>query len=71
MEYQLDCVENYTVKDAIGGIQVYDGFGDFVCELSNDTIDNYMYEEEIDEDTLYDAIKKELEIENFLQYSLI
>lgn len=67
MEYQLDCVERYKVKDAITGIQVYDEFDKFVCELSGNSLTHYLDDNDnLNEDELLQDIEDELDTEDFL-----
>ena len=57
----------YVVKEHMSGLDVYDEYGDFVCELSGASFSDYEDEyEEIDDDVLENDIKHELDVRDFL-----
>ena len=63
--------EGYEVVETTCGLDVYDGEGNFLCELGGKTLANFTYtdennEEFIDDVALEDAIDEELDIEDFL-----
>ena len=59
----------YEAKERLGGIDIYDEHGDYVCGLEGLTLDNFRDEnDEIDDDQLDDEIKTTLEVQDFLDY---
>lgn len=56
----------YVVKERIGGLDVYDDHGDFVCEISRATLGNFTYDGKVDDDKLEQAIKDQIEVEEFI-----
>ena len=57
----------YVVTETLSGLDVHEN-GEFVCELSGKTLENYRVEDswDIDEDKLEADIKEQLEVEDFL-----
>lgn len=57
----------YIVTETLSGLDVNED-GEFVCELSGKTLENYRVEdsEDIDEDKLEADIQEELSVEDFL-----
>ena len=56
----------YLVKETISGLDVYDDHGDFVCEISRATLGNFTYDGKVDDDKLEQAIKDQIEVEEFI-----
>ena len=68
----------YQVRETIDGLDVTEN-GEFVCELRGKSLDDFRYSvddfrysaddeySEIDDDKLEDAIKEQVEIEEFLE----
>lgn len=58
----------YKAVDTLGGIDIYDEYGDYVCELPAVSLYGFMDEnDDIDEEKLEEAIHSELEVEGFLK----
>ena len=58
----------YVVRETTSGLDVYEDveMNNFVCELSGVSLDNFRYDEDVDDDKLEAAIKEELEVEDIL-----
>lgn len=56
----------YVVKERIGGLDVYDDHGDFVCEISRATLGNFTYDGKISDAELEQAIKEQIDVEAFI-----
>lgn len=60
MEYLIDSIEGYKVRETNYGLDVSDKDDNFVCELEGYTMDGFKDEwGRIDEDELYNAIREE------------
>lgn len=60
MEYLIDSIEGYKVRETNYGLDVSDKDDNFVCELEGCTMNDFKDEwGRIDEDELYNAIREE------------
>ena len=58
----------YRVVETIYGLDVYDSESDeFVCELTGMWLDDFTYDDKVSEAELGQAIKEEIEVEEFLE----
>ena len=56
----------YIVKEQIGGLDIYDYYGDYVCEIPRMTLDDFTYDGKISDAELEQAIKEQIEVEQFI-----
>lgn len=56
----------YVVTETIDGLDVTED-DKFVCELRGKSLADFRYDDDIDDDKLEDAIKEQVEIEEFLK----
>lgn len=56
----------YEVVETSHGLDVYEG-GQFVCEIAGMCLDNFTYDGKVSEAELGQAIKEEIEVEDFLK----
>lgn len=59
----------YKVTEFNGGLDVTED-GEFVCELTNKTLNDYRVDEDIDDDKLEADIEEQVEVEVFLDNAL-
>lgn len=57
----------YIVRETLGGLEVSEN-DRVVCTLSGKTLDDYRFNERVDDDLLEADIKDEVEVEEFLAY---
>jgi hypothetical protein len=58
----------YTVVETSHGLDVYEGEDDqFVCEITGMRLDNFTYDGKVSEAELGQAIREEIEVEDFLK----
>jgi hypothetical protein len=66
-EYEMT-QDFYRVVETIHGLDVYDSESDqFVCEIAGMRLDNFTFDGKISEAELGQAIKEEIEVEEFLE----
>jgi hypothetical protein len=56
----------YNVVETSHGLDVYEG-GQFICEIAGMCLDNFTYDGKVSEAELGQAIKEEIEVEEFLK----
>ena len=56
----------YLVKETISGLDVYDDCGKYACEVPRMTLADFTYDGKISDAELEQAIKEQLEVEDFL-----
>ena len=56
----------YTIVETSHGLDVYEG-DQFVCEIGGMRLDNFTYDGKVSEAELGQAIKEEIEVEEFLK----
>ena len=56
----------YTIVETSHGLDVYED-GQFVCEIAGMCLDNFSYDGKVSEAELGQAIKEEIEIDDFLK----
>lgn len=57
----------YKVVETIHGLDVYED-GQFVCEITGMWLDDFTYDGKVSEAELGQAIKEEIEVEEFLKW---
>ena len=57
----------YIVRETLGGLEVSEN-DRVVCTLSGMTLDDYRFNERMDDDLLEADIKDEVEVEEFIAY---
>lgn len=59
----------YEAKERLGGIDIYDSNGDYICALEGLTLDHFRDENDnISDEQLEDEIRATLDVEEFLDY---
>ena len=56
----------YTIVETSHGLDVYDD-DQFVCEITGMRLDNFTYDGKVSEAELGQAIREEIEVEDFLK----
>ena len=56
----------YLVKETTHGLDAYDEYGSFACEISGMRLDDFRFDGKISDAELEQAIKEQIEIEAFL-----
>ena len=56
----------YFVKETISGLDVYDDHGDYTCEIPRMTLADFTYDGKISDAELEQAIKEQIEVEEFI-----
>ena len=56
----------YTIVETSHGLDVYEG-DQFVCEIAGMCLDNFSYDGKISEAELGQAIREEIEVDEFLK----
>ena len=56
----------YTIVETSHGLDVYED-DQFVCEITGMSLDNFTYDGKVSEAELGQAIKEEIEVEEFLK----
>lgn len=68
MKYELiNSIDGYVATDTAAGIDITDDNGNFICELNGMGLSFFKNENgDIDEERLKDAIRNQIDVEEFL-----